>query len=88
MLSLPLTWMSWAVANLLCFMLSLGVQQAILDVQPSGSKDAVVEIKSPVSKALSILQLSGFTVTIVWSLSYVFMIHREIRRCTDLSNSP
>ncbi|KAJ7819363.1 hypothetical protein B0H14DRAFT_2836582 [Mycena olivaceomarginata] len=88
MLSLPLTWMSWAVASLLSFMLSLGVQQAILDVRSSGSKDAGVEIESPALKALSILQLSGFTVAIVWSLSYVFMIHREIRRCTDFSSSP
>jgi len=88
MLSLPLTWMTWAVASLLCFMLSLGVQQAILDVRPSGSNDARVEIDSPAPKALSILQLSGFTVTIVWSLSYVFMIHREIRRCTDSLSSP
>ncbi|KAJ7921750.1 hypothetical protein B0H13DRAFT_1866362 [Mycena leptocephala] len=79
---------SSAVASLLSFMLSLGVQQAILDVRPTGNNDTRIEIDSPEPKTLNMLQLSGFMVTIVWSLSYVFMIHREIRRCTDSSSLP
>ncbi|KAJ7731763.1 hypothetical protein B0H16DRAFT_1893242 [Mycena metata] len=85
MLCLPLTWMTWAIISLFCFMLSLGVRQAILDVRPSRGNNATID--SPTPKALSILQLSGFTVAIVWSLSCVFMIHREIRRCADSSSS-
>ncbi|KAJ7892951.1 hypothetical protein B0H13DRAFT_2037821 [Mycena leptocephala] len=88
MLSLPLTWMAWAVVSLLCFMVTLGVQQAILDLRPSGINDTKVEIDPPAQKSLSILQLSGFTVAIGWSLSYVFMIPREIRKCTDSLSTP
>ncbi|KAF8215517.1 hypothetical protein K438DRAFT_1926129 [Mycena galopus ATCC 62051] len=86
MLSLPFTWMAWAVVSLLCFMVTLGIQQAILDLRPSDINDTRINSLAP--KSLNILQLSGFTVAIVWSSYYVFMIHREIRICTDSSSSP
>ncbi|KAJ7747482.1 hypothetical protein B0H16DRAFT_921373 [Mycena metata] len=33
MLSLPLTWMAWAILSLICFLISLGVQIAISDLR-------------------------------------------------------
>ncbi|KAJ7334960.1 hypothetical protein DFH08DRAFT_939642 [Mycena albidolilacea] len=88
MLSLPLTWMTWAVFSLFCFMLSLGVQQAILDVRSAVGRDTKTGISLSATKGLSIVQLCGFMVAIVWSTSYIFLIHVEIRRCMDSSNSP
>ncbi|KAJ7872233.1 hypothetical protein B0H13DRAFT_2059444 [Mycena leptocephala] len=88
MLSLPLSWIAWAVFSLLGFMLSLGVQQAISDLHSSGSSGSKTAMAPPASKRLSIAQLCGFMVVILWSTSYVFMIHVEIRRCTDSLGSP
>ncbi|KAJ7831630.1 hypothetical protein B0H13DRAFT_2289234 [Mycena leptocephala] len=71
MLSLPLTWMAWAILSLVCCMVSIGVQQAILDLRSSRSGDTETGLDYPAPKALSIFQLSGFMVVIVWSAIYM-----------------
>ncbi|KAJ6526426.1 hypothetical protein B0H19DRAFT_1243556 [Mycena capillaripes] len=67
MLALPLTWMTWAVVSLVCCMVSLGCQYAIWVLHWSADSAP----NSPAPKPLSMFQLSGFMIVILWSSFYV-----------------
>ncbi|KAJ6556768.1 hypothetical protein DFH09DRAFT_1164448 [Mycena vulgaris] len=84
MLSLPLTWMAWAVLSLVCFLISFGIQIAISDLQillTSGQTETDVPVVPAPNSTLNIFQLAIFIPAIVWSSCYVVMIHLQIRRC-------
>ncbi|KAJ7081259.1 fungal-specific transcription factor domain-containing protein [Mycena epipterygia] len=86
MISLPLTWMAWAVAGLLCFLLSVAVQIFVFDLQSMSHDHADSQPipntdSKPAMLALDIFPLAAAMFLVVWSLGHVFMIHREMRKC-------
>jgi hypothetical protein len=73
-----------AVLSLVCFLISLGVQIAISDLQillTSGQTETDVPVVPAPNSTLNIFQLAVFMLAIVWSSCYVVMIHLQIRRC-------
>ncbi|KAJ7182328.1 hypothetical protein C8R43DRAFT_2958 [Mycena crocata] len=87
MLSLPLTWMAWAFVNLGFFVISIGVQNLMLDVRenhshggqlPGATTLDIVDTPDPSFTSFAILQLVLFTVASVWSCIYAFKIYIEI----------
>ncbi|KAJ6549900.1 hypothetical protein B0H19DRAFT_1073806 [Mycena capillaripes] len=104
MISLPLTWMGWSVISLVGFLVALGAQNFLSDLQNlsqdppdqlagnlmANSSDPFRSSASlrTVALGLSISQLALFTIIIVWSLIHLVMSHVEIRRCMAPQNLP
>ncbi|KAJ7847276.1 hypothetical protein B0H14DRAFT_2583726 [Mycena olivaceomarginata] len=87
MMSLPLTWMCWALLSLLFSLASLGVQMFIPDLQPmttdspsTSNTNTPGPNSAPSAIPLSISQLVILMLVTGWSSAYVVMIHLEIRK--------
>jgi hypothetical protein len=87
---------SRSVANLVCFLVALGVQEFILDLQSihkNNSPDQISgnpiknHLNPPTKITLSIVQLGVFAVVIMWSLAYIVMIHLETQKCMARPNA-
>ncbi|KAJ7926699.1 hypothetical protein B0H13DRAFT_1972234 [Mycena leptocephala] len=86
MISLPITWMAWAVVNLVCFLVSLGIQIFMFDLDGTESLFPNSDTPKSITTTLSIFQLAVFTLVVVWSLVYVVMVHFELKNCRASRN--